>query len=69
MAKINAEQLSRHLKPLSPVYCVSGDEPLLIQEAADAIRAAGRAQGFSERELFHVENHFDWGNFYKAPTV
>lgn len=66
MAKINAEQLNRHLKPLSPVYCVSGDEPLLIQEAADAIRAAGRAQGFSERELFHVESHFDWGHFLQS---
>ncbi len=66
MAKINAEQISRHLKPLAPVYCVSGDEPLLIQEAADAIRAAGRAQGFSERELFHVENHFDWGHFLQS---
>lgn len=66
MAKINADQLSRHIKPLACAYCISGDEPLLIQEAADSIRAAARAQAFSERELFHVENNFDWGHFLQS---
>lgn len=45
---------------LAPVYLVSGDEALLVQEAADAIRAAARDQGAEERELFHVEAGFDW---------
>ncbi len=62
--KIRAEQLQGHLKkPLLPVYVISGDEPLLAQECADALRIAARAQGFTERELFHFEGSphtFDW---------
>ena len=45
---------------LAPVYLVSGDEPLLVQEAADAVRSAAREAGVDERELFHVETGFDW---------
>ena len=46
--KLNSAQLGKHLQGnLSPVYVVSGDEPLLCQEAADAIRAATRQQGGS----------------------
>jgi len=62
--KIYPEKLQAHLKnPLMPVYVISGDEPLLSQECADAIRIAARAQGFTERELFHFEgspHNFDW---------
>jgi DNA polymerase-3 subunit delta len=62
MPKIRPEQLATSLsKPLSPIYMVSGDEPLLIQEVSDAIRSAARKQGFSERELYHADNSFDWG--------
>jgi DNA polymerase-3 subunit delta len=54
--------LSGHLaKRVAPLYVIHGDEPLLAQEAADAIRAAARAQGFSERSAFTVAGaHFDW---------
>ncbi|MBC9249269.1 DNA polymerase III subunit delta [Pseudomonas alcaligenes] len=65
--KLNPAQLGKHLQgSLAPVYVISGDEPLLCQEAADAIRAATRAQGFSEREVFHAEANFDWGLLYEA---
>jgi DNA polymerase-3 subunit delta len=65
--KLNPNQLSRHLQgALAPVYVVSGDEHLLCQEAADAIRLAARNQGFSEREVFHAESGFDWGQLYAA---
>jgi len=47
-------------KDLLPVYFLSGDEPLQLGEAADAVRRAARAQGFSEREVLHVEKGFDW---------
>jgi DNA polymerase-3 subunit delta len=51
-------QLQRGLKSLYPLY---GDEPLLIQEAADAIRAAAREQGYTERTVHTVAGaHFDW---------
>ncbi len=52
--KLKPEQLSRHLdENLYPVYLVSGDEPLLIQESCDLIRNAAREKGFLERELLH----------------
>lgn len=51
-------QLGRGLRSL---YTIHGDEPLLAQEAADAIRAAARAAGYSERKVFTVSGaHFDW---------
>jgi DNA polymerase-3 subunit delta len=45
---------------LAPIYLVSGDEPLLVNEAADAVRICARAAGFTERELHVVERGFDW---------
>ena len=55
-------QLSSHLqRGLSPLYVLHGDEPLLQQEAADAIRATARAQGYTERSSYTVAGaHFDW---------
>ena len=55
-------QLSSQLqRGLAPLYVLHGDEPLLQQEAADAIRAAARAQGYTERSSFTVAGaHFDW---------
>jgi DNA polymerase-3 subunit delta len=59
--RLRPEQLAAHLaKPLLPVYVVSGDEPLQLNEATDALRAAARAQGFGEREVLQVETGFDW---------
>jgi DNA polymerase-3 subunit delta len=53
-------QLSSQLqRGLAPLYVLHGDEPLLQQEAADAIRAAARAQGYTERSSFTVAGaHF-----------
>jgi DNA polymerase-3 subunit delta len=61
-------QLAAHLqKGLRPLYTVYGDEALLQQEAADAIRAAARAQGFTERQVFTVAGaHVDWGAIQAA---
>jgi DNA polymerase-3 subunit delta len=60
--QIKADQLHAQIaKSLRPVYTVWGDEPLLAQEAGDAIRAAARAQGFGERQVHTVAGaHFDW---------
>ncbi|OGB77254.1 MAG: DNA polymerase III subunit delta, partial [Burkholderiales bacterium RIFCSPLOWO2_12_FULL_67_210] len=53
-----ASQLQRGLRSLYTLY---GDEPLLIQEAGDAIRAAAREQGYTERTVHTVAGaHFDW---------
>ena len=65
--KLNPAQLAKHLQgPLAPVYAVSGDDPLLCQEACDAIRAACRAREFSERQVFHVDASFDWNLLREA---
>ena len=55
-------QLAAHLhKGLRPLYTLYGDEPLQQQEAADAIRAAARAAGHTERSVHTVQGaHFDW---------
>jgi DNA polymerase-3 subunit delta len=47
-------------EPLRPIYLVAGAEPFLVQEAADAIRARAREEGYGEREIFDVDNSFDW---------
>jgi len=58
--QVKAENLAQQLKKgLAPIYLIYGDELLLVQEAADAIRAAARAQDFSEREVFTVDREFD----------
>lgn len=59
--KLRLEHLGSHLRsPLLPIYVISGEEPLQIIEAADAIRAAARAQGYTERAVMHVESGFEW---------
>lgn len=65
--KLRPEALRAHLnKQLLPVYVVAGEEPLLVEESLDAIRAAARQQGFSEREIFDVERGFDWGRVIES---
>ncbi|ABD68510.1 DNA polymerase III, delta subunit [Rhodoferax ferrireducens T118] len=61
-------QLANHLqKGLKSLYTVYGDEPLLVQEAADAIRAFARTQGFTERSSHTVAGaHFDWSEVLAA---
>jgi DNA polymerase-3 subunit delta len=60
--QVGLAQLTAHLqRGLKPLYTLHGDEPLLIQEAADAIRAVARAQGHTERTVHTVAGaHFDW---------
>jgi len=66
--QVRPEQLEAQLaRGLRPLYTVHGDEPLLTQEAADSIRAAGRAAGYGERKVFTVSGaHFDWSTVVGA---
>lgn len=63
------------LEPLRPAYLVAGQEPLRALEAADAIRAAARAQGITEREVFEAEGNQrepDWDALeasFRAPGL
>jgi DNA polymerase-3 subunit delta len=67
--QITADRLAAHLHGagaaarLKPVYVVCSDEPLLAQEATDSIRAAARAQGCTNRQVFDVERGFDTDAF------
>ena len=63
--QLAADQLSAHLSKvgadLRPLYVIHGDDPLLTQEAGDAIRQAARAAGCAERQVHTVSGaHFDW---------
>ena len=66
--QLAANQLSNHLqRGLKSLYTLHGDEPLLQQEALDAIRAAARQQGFTERTSHTVAGaHFDWSEVLAA---
>jgi len=55
------DQLARGLAAL---YVVVGDEPLAAQEAADAIRAAARAAGHSERNVYTVQGRYNWQSIF-----
>src|SRR5574343_71528 len=58
---LKGEQLAAHLeRELRPLYVLYGDEPLLVLEAADAIRKKARQQGYSEREVLTALPGFDW---------
>jgi DNA polymerase-3 subunit delta len=45
---------------LSGFYLISGDEPLLVGEAADAVRASARAAGYADRQVFFIDRTFAW---------
>jgi len=65
--RLRAGELDAQLqKSLAPAYLIHGDEPLLALEAADAIRAAARSKGFTEREVMFAEAGFDWSALLHA---
>ncbi|PHS73741.1 MAG: DNA polymerase III subunit delta [Cycloclasticus sp.] len=53
-------------KGLASIYLVSGDEPLQQSEIVDSIRQKARADGFSNRTVFHVDGSFDWNQVLGA---
>ncbi|MCD0501792.1 DNA polymerase III subunit delta, partial [Bordetella petrii] len=61
---LDAERLADHLQRagqrLAPLYTLSGDEPLLVTEAIDAIRAAARAAGYTDRTSLVMDARSDW---------
>lgn len=66
--RLRADQLSKHLRgaALAPIYCLSGDEPLQLIEAADEIRCRARELGFQERIVLDVQKDFDWNQLRQA---
>ena len=65
--RLKPEQLTGHLqRSLAPVYLISGDEPLQVDESCAAIRAAAHAQGYTEREVLTAGKDFDWNTLWQA---
>jgi DNA polymerase-3 subunit delta len=65
--RISTDRLAGTLeKKLPPAWLVIGDQPLLVGEAADAIRMRARVEGYAGRELFFVERSFDWSSLLAA---
>jgi DNA polymerase-3 subunit delta len=65
--RLSAEQLPAALaKSVSGAYLVSGDEPLLVAEAADAVRAAAKAAGYADRTVFFIDRSFAWDELRQA---
>jgi DNA polymerase-3 subunit delta len=60
--RLYPEKLAGHLQQnLLPVYLVSGDETLLVQECCDLIRQKAREQGCNEREIIDADvAGFNW---------
>jgi len=61
--QVRPGDLAGHLRgALAPVYLVSGDETLLVEEACDAILAAARRVGFTERSVLYADGNFNWND-------
>ena len=59
--QVRPNDLERRLaQGLAPVYLVSGDETLLVQEACDAIVHAARERGHGERNVVAGNPKVDW---------
>lgn len=75
MQDLKPDRLAAQLAagPLAQAWLVAGAEPLLVLEAADAIRAAARAQGITEREVHDADGRdYDWSRLaasFGAPSL
>ena len=64
---ISAERVADHLaKGLSALYVVYGDEPLTAIEAADSLRSAARAAGYTERSVYTVQGRYNWNAIFAS---
>ena len=64
----SSEQFLRTLAKaaVKPAYLICGQEPLLVQECADALRAKLKTEGFSERIVLESDDSgFDWDDLYQ----
>ena len=61
------KELAGHLaKGVAPLWLVTGEEPLLMIEACDAIRAAARRDGATERQILDARANWDWSQLFDA---
>lgn len=58
--QIHVAGLAKGSQSLNSLYVFSGDEPLLMMEAVDSLRAFAKTQGFTERDVMVQDRYFDW---------
>jgi DNA polymerase-3 subunit delta len=62
--KLYPNKLSAHLSSaLKPVYIITGDEPMQVNECLDAIRVKARKEGYLERTLYSVDIDSSYDDF------
>lgn len=67
--QVRPEQLSNHLrKQLAPIYWISGDETLIVEESVETLRKHCREQGFADRQVHEADKQFDWQNIVAAAS-
>lgn len=67
--QIKPEQLHDALRRQAfAIVWVSGDEPLLVQEACDEVRRHAREAGFLEREVLDAAPGFDWSALLQSAS-
>lgn len=65
--QVHSDKLRAQLgRQLAPCYLLAGEEPLILQEAADLIRATARSNGCVERHRISIENKDDWMQLLQA---
>ena len=65
--RVQADQIERALgKDLRRAWLIVGDEALLAGEAAAALRARARGDGYTGRDQFVIDRAFDWSSLYAA---
>ena len=59
---LSASQFEQRLAAdtLASAWLIASNEPLLLLEAADVLRARAKALGYAEREVFEADARFDW---------
>ncbi len=67
--KLDSAGLAAQLRAeLKPVYIISGDDTLLVQEACSLVREAARTAGYLERQVFNIDAKFNWDEFQQTAS-
>ena len=67
MNRIFPEQLNQHLSQrLAKVYCLVGQDPLLLSESEDAIYKTANQQGFDEKNSIQIDSQTDWAQLIES---
>lgn len=55
-------------RPLPALIVITGNEPLLVLEAGDALRERARAEGFTQQHRFVMDARSDWQPIFGAAS-